>query len=277
MSTETALPVAEEVIPAEVSTEVVTPPTEELVEAVEGEEKKEAKPEKTAEQREIDRLRRGIDRKTRQLAESRARYDLTRPSESAENRPQANDSEQLSLTRAELSQLVKAEAERLAPTVSAERTEAEHRRGVVESLAKSWGQEKFDQVAADLNDAFGGDEVTNALLDRSGKPKPAADAIFTADNPRALIEYLVDPDNADEAERIAGLGALQAGRAIAKLEAKLEASNATAKPQPSKAPKALEAIQGNSVADSQFNQSLEKASFAQYEAMRKKQGARWSN
>lgn len=246
MSTETASPVAQEA-PAGVSTE--TSP-EVLAEGStaepqdDGVEKKEPKAEKTPEQREIDRLRRGIDRKTRQLAETRARLDLTRDPIGGNNQAQANDSEQLSLTRAELSRLVKAEAEKLAPTVSAERTEAEQRRGVVESLAKSWGEEKFDQMAADLNEAFGGDEGTNALMDHNGKPRPATDAIFTADNPQALIEYLADPDNADEAERIAGMGPLQAGRAIAKLETKLEAAKAKDKPQRSKAPEPLEAVNG---------------------------------
>ena len=234
------------------------------------------KPEKTAEQREIDRMRRGIDRKTRQLAEARAQLALTRNPIERNNETSASDSEPLSLTRAELAQLVRAEAEKLAPTVKAQQAEFEQRQGVIAALAKTWGQAKFDSIAANLNEAFGGDEETNALLGRDGRPKPAADAIFTADSPQALIEYLADPDNADEAERIAGMGPLQAGRAIAKLEAKLDAVKASDKPQISKAPKALEAIQGNSAADSQFNQSLEKASFAQYEAMRKK-SARWAS
>ena len=205
-----------------------------------------AKPEKTPEQRELDRMRRGLDRRTRQLAEARAQLSLTRPQIEGNNEAHATDSETLSLSRADLAKLVKAEAEKLAPTVRAQQAELEQRRSVVQSLAKSWGQQKFDTVAADLNEAFGGDEDTNALINHDGSAKPATDAIFTADNPQAVIEYLIDPDNADEADRIANMGALQAGRAIERLESKLKAAKAKSQPQRSNAPKPLEAVNGAS-------------------------------
>jgi hypothetical protein len=117
----------------------------------------------------------------------------------------------------------------------------EHRQGIVKALAKEWGQEEFDAKASELDEVFGG------LADAQGRPKPATDAIFEADNPKAVIEYLTDPDNADEAERIARLPAVRAGREIARLEAKLEAEKAKAKPKPSNAPKPLEAVKGGGV------------------------------
>lgn len=199
------------------------------------------KPEKTPEQREIDRLRRGIDRRTRQLAEERARNsqrDLTNSQKDVNYPQSADDSEPLSLTRAQLREMVKAEAAQLAPTLRTEAAEAERRASVVQSLAKTWGQEKFDEVASDLDDAFGG------LTDRSGKPKPAIEAVFEADEPAKVIEWLSSPDNIDEAERISKLSAVQAGKAIAKLEAKLSADAAKDKPKASKAPAPLEAVRG---------------------------------
>jgi hypothetical protein len=199
---------------------------------------KPAKPEKTPEQREIERLRRGIDRRTRQLAELRAERGLTREPMQENNRADAGDSEPLSLTRAELAEMVKAEAQRLAPTLREQAAEVERRQGVIESLAKTWGQERFDALASDLDDAMGG------LTDRDGKPKAAIEAVFEADQPARLIEWLADPDNADEAERISRMSAVQAGKAVARLEDRLKSEDAKTKPKASKAPPPLEAVRG---------------------------------
>jgi hypothetical protein len=198
----------------------------------------ESKPAKTPEQREIDRLRRGIDRRTRQLAEARAQLGLTREPQQADNRTTSDDSEPISLTRAQIRELVTAEAAKLAPTLRDQATEVERRQGVVQSLQKTWGQERFDEVSSDLDEAFSG------LTDRSGKPKPAIEAVFEADDPAKVIEFLADPDNADEAERISKLSAVQAGKAIERLEARLKTEKAKAEPKASKAPAPLESIRG---------------------------------
>lgn len=224
--------------------------------------KAEAKPEKTPEQREIDRLRRGIDRRTRQLSEARAQLGLTRDENRGNYQQSADDSEPLSLTRAQLAEMVKAEAAKLAPTLRNEAQEVERRQGVIQSLAKTWGQERFDEVSSDLDDVFGG------LTDRSGKPKPATEAIFEADEPAKVIEYLTDPDNAEEAERIAGMNAVQAGKAIAKLEAKLSTESAKAKPQVSKAAMPLEPIKG---AGAPVKKSLLDLSGSDFDARRREQ------
>lgn len=191
---------------------------------------------KELEQRE-KRLQRGIDRKTRQLAEARAQH-LTRPAIVDNNADNADDSQPLSVTRAELAKYVKAEAEKLAPTLAEQRAEATRRQGVIDSLAKTWGQEKFDEVASDLDEAFGG------LQDTRGSPKPAIEAVFEADDPVAVIEWLANPENSDEAERISRLSAVQAGKAIAKLELKIAAETEKAKPKVSKAPAPLEPVKG---------------------------------
>jgi hypothetical protein len=212
----------------------------------EGEGRDKAKPEKTPEERERQRMQRGIDRRTRQLAEAkaeaaqvRAQFDaLTRGAIKEDNRASASDSEPLTLTREQLAEMVKAEAHKLAPTLKEQSAEVERRQGVIQSLAKTWGQEKFDEISSDLDDALGG------LTDSSGRPKPAIEAVFEADNPAVLIEFLADPDNADEAERIARMGAIQAGKAIARLEDKLKAAQAKDKPQPSKLPPPIESVRG---------------------------------
>lgn len=197
-----------------------------------------AKPEKTPEQREIDRLRRRLDNKTRQVYELRAQTPAPQNHQSSS---QESDDEPVTLTRAELQRQIAEQAQKLAPSLSEERAEVERRQGIVKSLSKDWGEEKFDALAADLDDVFGG------LADRSGRPKPATDAIFYADNPKAVIEFLTDPDNAVEAERISKMTAVQAGRAIGKLEDRLETEKSKAKPKPSNAAKPLESVRGSGV------------------------------
>jgi len=235
--------------------------TNRAIDADEGENKEApaeaAKPEKTPEQREIERLRRGIDRRTRQLAEARAQAQLTQRQIGDTNGQSADDSQPLSLTRAELAQLVKAEALKLAPTVAEQRTEVQRRQGVIESLAKTWGQQKFDEIASDLDEVFGG------LQDASGTPKPAIEAVFEADDPVKVIEWLADPENADEAERISKLSAVRAGREIAKLETKLKADADKLKPRVSKAPAPLEPVRGagpvsKSLADMPYDQFVKR-------------------
>lgn len=246
MTIETALPVATPVVEAG---EQQADPSEfdrsqEGAEEPKAEEKTEepAKKEKTPEQREIERLRRAIDRKTRQLYEARAadrrepdQRPVTHEARSDTNtQPQAAD-EPLTLSRAELDKLVREQAEKLAPSLQQQRAEIEHRKGIVEGLAKEWGKEKFDAYANDLDEALDGLSVGN-------KPKPVVDAIFESEKPGALIEYLSDPDNADEAEQLSRMNDRQAGRAIAKLEAKLSAQKP--KPQRSNAPTPIESIKG---------------------------------
>lgn len=261
MSDVEALPVAEVIPQAEAGEQQeAAPVVEETTEAA----KEEAKPEKTPEQREIERSRRKIDRLVRQREELRAQLNgrLQESPIDDTNRTTQDDSETLSLSRAELQRLVKEEASRLAPVVKEQQAEIEHRQSVMQSLAKTWGQERFDELASDL------DEVFSGLADRSGKPKPATDAILEADEPAAVIEYLANPDHADEAEVISRMGPIQAGRAIAKLEAKLQAARAEAKPKKSSAPAPIEASRGQGTAPSGYHPNM---TDAQYAAWRKSQ------
>lgn len=230
---------------------------------VEGEPKKEPTPE----QRELRRLQRKNERLLQQRAELRARMaegrPLTREPEGADNRATPSDNETLSLSRQELNALVDKEARKLAPQIKQQEAEIEHRRAVVDGLAKDLGQEKFDALASDLDDAFGG------LTDDTNRPKPAVDAIFESDDAKALIEYLADPDHADEAEAIGRMGAVQAARAITKLEMKLAADKAKDKPQPSKAAAPIEPIRGTG--GDVTRKPLLELSDAEFNARRKKQ------
>lgn len=246
MSTENALPNAvqataghTEQTPEQLAATAALTERNRVIDTEEGDEEGETKPkvEKTAEQREIERLRRGIDRKTRQLAEARAlsQSTVTREQRQEQNPRTEDDDTPVSLTRAQIAEMVKAEAAKLAPALRDQATEAERRQGVVQGLAKTWGQERFDEIASDLDDVFGG------LADSKGKPKPATEAVFEADEPAKVIEWLADPDNAEEAERISKMGLAQASKAITKLEAKLAGVATT--PQ-SNAAQPIDAIRG---------------------------------
>lgn len=211
----------------------------------------EAKKEKTPEQREIDRLRRRVDNLTRQKYELRAAIPAATPQQQQQN--QADDDEPVTLTRAELNRRIAEQAQQLAPTMREQQAEEERRHGVVQSLAKEWGPEKFDEISSEL------DEVLGGLVDRSGKPTPATDAIFHADDPKGVIEYLTDPDHADEAASIARMNPLLAGRAIAKIEQKIEAAKSQAKPKPSNAAAPIEPARGGGVPNGMPNPSDTKA------------------
>jgi hypothetical protein len=267
MTEETASPVASPSAPeasvqqpAELlATDTQQEPGEQTEQATEGEGEK--KPEKTPEERERARMQRGIDRRTRQLAEAKAEAAqmrqqleaLTKRAPTGDNQASQDDSEPLTLTRAQIQQMVNAEAQKLAPTLKDQATEVERRQGVIQSLAKTWGQERFDELSSDLDDAFGG------LTDSRGHPKPAIEAVFEADDPAKVIEFLADPDNSDEAERIARLSPIQAGKAIARLEDKLKTAKAKDKPQPSKVPPPLEAVKARGGASAAPDPSNTKA------------------
>jgi hypothetical protein len=147
-----------------------------------------------------------------------------------------DDDGRVTLSRQEIAQLIEAEARKLAPAVKERDAVIEQRTRVIEKLASELGREKFDAVAADLDAALDG------LRDSRGNPKPAADAIFEADDPKSVVEYLADPDNAAEAAALARANPIQAGKLVAKLEAKLQAKQT--KPAPSKAPTPIEAARG---------------------------------
>lgn len=190
------------------------------------------KKEKTHEEREIARLRRRVDNLTRQKYELQSR-PLRETENQGDNRPQQADSDALSLSRAELQQLVEKEARKLAPTISKQDAEIEHRNVSVKALVKELGTERFQELTEDLAAIFDG-----------GKQL----AILETDNPRTLLEYLTEPENADEANRIAGMSDFRAGRALAGIETKIKAAAEKARPVPSKAAAPLEPLRSEAAA-----------------------------
>jgi hypothetical protein len=255
VTTETALPSATPAAASEANTAEALQQAQTALAAAEGAEAKPEgettpegeqppKKEKTAEEREIARLRRRVDNLTRRLyqgqpSQQQRSESVTNGQQGAGTMPpqQQTEDEPLTLTRKQLQELVDQRARQVAPTIQQQEAVAEHRQAVITKLAKEFGG-RFDEVAADLDDAVGG------LRDAQGRPKPVGEAIFEADDPRALIEYLADPENAEEAEALGRMSATQAARTVVKIEAKLAAKKAEAKPQPSKAAAPLEQVRG---------------------------------
>lgn len=201
-------------------------------------EKPEVKPEKTPEERERIRMQRGIDRKTRQAAEARARAEaaerriaelearLTPQKIGVDYQSESGDSEQLTLTKAEAQRLIEDEARKLAPTIAKQvATEEQLRRSAI-ALKQELGDE-FDELTDEL------DEVL---------PKDKQLALLSVKNPAPLVRYLADPENSAEVELLARMSDFQAGIAIASLQDKLARKAASEKPEPSNVPKPLEAV-----------------------------------
>lgn len=253
MTTETALPTGAESAAAgeQASTQAAatTDTTQQLAEgqhgAAEGADDeggdKPARKEKTQEQREIERLRRRVDNLTRQKYELSARQPQDTQPAQRQQATQASTDEPVTLTKAQLDQLIAERAHELAPAVKEQQAEVERRQKVFSTLEKAWGKEEFAAKANELDGVFGG------LADRSGSPKAATKAVLESDDPKAVIEYLTDPDNEEEAERFSQLSELHAGRAIARIEAKLEAAKKDAKPRPSNAPTPIGSVKGGGV------------------------------
>lgn len=155
------------------------------------------------------------------------------------NRPQQSDDEPVSLSKSELQELIQQEARKLAPQVKQREDLIEQRTATVTQLRKQWGADKFESLTSDLGEALDGQ-----TLDDGKTFKPAVEEILDSKHAGALIEYLTDPENADEAEAIGRMGERQAARAIARLEVKVQAMKAKDKPQVSSAPAPIESVRG---------------------------------
>lgn len=236
-SAATSEEVTQEVVVEESNTEAQNAEVEETENNETEEGEGEEKPQKTPEQLEINRLRKATARLTRQREEAKAKLAYVQQ-QIPQTVSQTDDGETLSLTRAQLAELVNQQAEQLAPTIQKQQTQAEQREAVLQGLLKSVGKEGYDELTGNLEDAF------NGFTDNQGNMKPCLDAVFYAEKPQAVMKYLADPDNFEEAESIASMNAIQAGRAIARLEFKLEEASKNAKPKPSNASKPLEAVKG---------------------------------
>ncbi len=243
MSTETALPTAEQ---AQAGTQTEPPAPEKIEGQAPPEGEQTPKPEKTPEQREIEKLRRVIDRRTRRNYELQAQLQQqvglpARPNADTTSAP--DDDKPLTLTRKQLDALITDQASKLAPKIAQTESVESQRRTAAQRMVKELGQEKFEAYSSELDDVMGG------MLDSDGNLKPVIEEIFESAMSAAILEHLADPENADEAEALGRMNARQAGRAMASLEIKLKAAadakKAKAKPQPSDAPDPIERLKGS--------------------------------
>lgn len=149
------------------------------------------------------------------------------------NQSDAEDSDRLSLSRAELQQMIEREAQRLAPTLKDQQDAIESRKKVARSLLEDLGPDKYQEMTDDLADLL---------------PPDAQILVLETESPRALIEYLTDPENEAETKAIAKLGAHQQGLKLGLLAAQLKAKRSRDKPMPSKAPQPLEPVKSQGAA-----------------------------
>lgn len=194
-------------------------------------EKTEAKPEKHPLEKELAKERRrnqALARRTHEAERvARELQERLQPREIGDtNRTAEADSEVLSLSKAELQRLIEQKAAEIAPTISKQKGESERLSKAAAALREALGDE-FPTLTEDLASVFDGKKQL---------------AVLRTEAPAELIRYLTDPDNADEAERIAGMDDFDAGRALAKLELKLQSKDD--KPKPSKAGSPLRPVRG---------------------------------
>ena len=228
MNTETALPEAE--ISAGAGDQPEAAPVEQegqQTEAESKEEAKEEKPEKHPLEKELAKERRRINRIVEQREQARAQLsELQRQLEQYQKAlPKGEESD--TTPNDDVVRIPRAELPKFVERIQGEAAQ----RG---ELAKA---------ADNMRKALGAD--FQAVTDELAEVLPVADlqfAVAASEAPAELARYLIDPDNADEAERIARMSPYQAGRALAKIEAKL--TEAKAKPQPSKAARPLEPVKG---------------------------------
>lgn len=234
MTDETTLPIAEATAEAGAGDQQThAAPADENQEAQqpEGEKGEKAeKPERHPLEKELAKERRRISRLVEQREMSRAEASQLRErlaqfeqqalqNQSGGDKTATEDADILKIPRSELPKVlerIKSEAE----------SERENRQAVA-------------RMAKALGDDF--QAVTNELAEIL----PSADlqfAVAASEAPAELARYLTDPDNAEEAERIARMSPLQAGRALARIEVKL--AQKPEKPEPSKAPKPVEPLRG---------------------------------
>ena len=212
------------------------------------------KPERHPLEKELAKERRRISRLVEQREISRAEannlraeLDKLRGSDlqntRTDDKNSADESDVVRIPRSELPKL----AERL----RSEASEQEALRKSASEMRKSLGDD-FERVTDELAEIF------NADLQF---------AVAASEAPAELARYLTDPDNTDEAERIARMSPIRAGQAIAKIEAKLAAK--PEKPQPSKAPKPVEPVRGSAAVPGAAPQTMD-----QYMAWANKQYSR---
>ena len=181
-------------------------------------------------QRRYERAEKKIQKLYAQREEARTKarlfesQPLTQREDDDTNAPAAADSDTLSVSRADLQKLIQAEAKRLAPVLSQQEALTETRSRSALALRQELGDERFLQLTEDLADIFPQHDAQFAVLE--------------VESPRAVLEYLTDPEHEAEARGIARLPSVAQGIALAKLAVKL--AKPKPKPEASNAPTPVE-------------------------------------
>jgi hypothetical protein len=199
----------------------------------------EAKPTETTEERERIRLERALERNKREKREARAELHrlreenarLTKPIAPVNNEG-ADDSEPLSLSRAQLDALIDQRANEIAPTIAQQRATEQQIHEAAIAVREALGEDDFEDLTSDIGNVF----PANKQL-----------ALLQAEKPAELIRYLADPENSKEARQLSGMPDFQFGIAVARLQDKIAAK--PAKPEASKAPEPLSNIRQSAPAN----------------------------
>jgi hypothetical protein len=133
--------------------------------------------------------------------------------------------------------MVEERARKLVPTIRKQEDEGQRFNRVYEKLEGELGRERFAELSNDLDTALDG------LKGPGDKPKAAVQAIFKVPDPRGLIEFLTDPENAEEAEAFGRMDGFDAGMKAAEIMHKL-AAKAKVHPERSNAPAPIEKVRG---------------------------------
>ena len=210
------------------------------------------KPEKTAEQKELEYLRRKASKADRSNArlyqENRGLEQRLTQQQQPQGQPQGQDTRDPMEIAREIAQIQRIE---------------DKSNGVAQDGFKRYGEEAFRQkLQVVINEA-------GPLIDPRGRPTALGEAILEADKPAELLDYIgSDPALADSLE---GLSPTQLGRRIERLEAQM---NARPPKAASNAPPPIKPLGSGSTT---VTNDLEKAgTMAEYKAIRAKQGARWA-
>lgn len=214
----------------------------------------EAKSEKTAEQKELERLRRQVTKSHR--TQGRMHQETVELRE----RLAQLEQKQAGMTDGE-TQKSEVDPVKLAREIATIERVTEKANAVAKD-----GNKRFPDFKDALDTLR---EEAGDLFDKRGLPTPVGEAILEADDPAALIHYLGIHD--ELAAELEGLSPAALGRRIGRIEAQM-AAEPKAKPL-SKAAEPIAPLRGTANA---AVKSLEQMSQAEYEAHRKKTGARWA-
>lgn len=253
-NTQEAAPVVEALNTTAVPTEepeIVEPGSTDS-EASDGDES-EAKPEKTAEQKEIERLRRSLTKRDR--TQGKMHQEL----QSYRQQLEARQVQQGESSPAQYQQ------PHIDPIALAREIATIERVNEKSNRIAEDGNKRYPNFTESLVKVV--EEVGN-LFNERGHPTAVGEALLESDDMPALVDFL--GKNPDLAADLEGLSPTKLGRQIERIEAQMK----TTRPKPvSRASEPISPIKGGK---GNVVKTLENMSMTEYKAARAKQGAKWA-